>query len=98
MEGFIAVGIFTPNGEMAAQHNNSSMNLEEIGSIANDVLLKAQKAHVLARCLNENTDFSITEAGKAHLHMVVLLNKDGNLAMTKMKLGSIIQEAAPSFR
>ncbi len=117
VEGFLAVGIFTPNGELAAQLNNSGLKLDEIGSLANDVLLKAQKAtdmmdvgrgqlvhveapkaHVIARCFNENTDFAATEAGKAHLHMVLILAKDGNLAMAKMKLASIIQEAAPAFR
>ncbi len=117
IEGVMAVGIFTPNGEMAASVNNSGLKLDEIGSLANDVLLKAQKAtdlmdvgrgqlvhveapkaHIIARCLNENTDFSSSEAGKAHLHMVLILAKDGNLAMAKMKLGSVIQESAPLFR
>lgn len=117
VEGFMAVGIFTPNGEMAAQLNNAGLKLDELGSLANDVLLKAQKAtdtmdvgrgqvvhieapkaQIVARCLNENTDFSATEAGKAHLHMVLILAKDGNLAMAKMKMGSVIQECAGSFR
>ncbi len=100
IDGFLGAGIFTPNGEMAAQVNNSGLKLDELGSLANEVLLKAQKAtdmmdvgrgqvvhieapkaQILARCLNENTDFSSTEAGKAHLHMVLILGKDGNLAM-----------------
>ena len=117
VDGFMAVGIFTPNGEMAAQLNNSGLKLDEIGSLANDVLLKAQKAtdmmdvgrgqvvhieapkaQILARCLNENTDFSSTEEGKAHLHMVLVMAKDGNIAMAKMKMGSIIQECAAAFR
>ena len=113
----MAAGVFTPNGEMAGQVNSSNLKLAEIGSLANDVLLKAQKAtdimnvgrghvvhieapnaHVIARCLNENTDFSQTQTGKAHIHMVMLLNKDGNLAMGKMKLESIINEVAGMFR
>lgn len=117
VDGFLAVGIFSPNGELVAQVNKSDMKLAEIGSIANDVLLKAQKAtevmavglgnvvhvqapkaHVIARCLNENTDFTHTEAGKAHIHMVLLLEQDGNLAMGKMKLESVIGEVAGSFR
>ncbi len=117
VEGFMAVGVFTPNGEMAAQVNNSSIKLAEVGSLANDVLLKAQKAtglmdvgrgqivhieapkaHIFARCLNENADFSATEAGKAHVHIVLLIEKDGNLAMAKIKLGSVIQEVAVAFR
>jgi CheY-like chemotaxis protein len=117
VEGFMAVGIFTSNGEMAAQVNNSGIKLAEIGSLANDVLLKAQKAtgmmdvgrgqtvhidapkaHIIARCLNENSDFSATEAGKAHIHLVLIMEKDANLAMAKMKMGSVIQEAAVAFR
>lgn len=117
VEGFMAAGVFTPNGEMAGQVNNSNMKLAEIGSLANDVLLKAQKAtdimnvgrgqlvhveapnaHVIARCLNENDNFAASEAGKAHVHMVVLLQKDGNLAMGKMKLDSVIREVAEVFR
>jgi CheY-like chemotaxis protein len=117
VEGFLAVGIFTSNGEMAAQVNSSGMKLAEIGSLANDVLLKAQKAtglmdvgrgqtvhieapkaHIIARCYNENADFTVTEAGKAHVHVVLLLAKDGNLAMAKIKLGSVVQEAAVAFR
>lgn len=117
VDGFLAAGIFSPNGELVAQVNKSDLKLLEIGSIANDVLLKAQKAtdvmavgrgnavhieapkaHVIARCLNENTDFSITEAGKAHIHMVLMLDRDCNLAMGKIKLESIIAEVAGSFR
>jgi len=117
IEGFMAVGVFTPNGEMAAQVNKSNLKLAEIGSLANDVLLKAQKAtdimnvgrgqvvhveapsaHIISRCHNENDDFSQTQAGKAHIHMVMLLAKDGNLAMGKMKMESVVKEVAEAFR
>ncbi|MBU1565246.1 MAG: response regulator [Proteobacteria bacterium] len=117
IEGFMAVGVFTPNGEMAAQVTTSNLKLAEIGSLANDVLLKAQKAtdvmnvgrgqvvhieapkaHVIARCLNEADDFSQSQAGKAHIHLVLLLAKDANLAMGKIKLESIIHQVAESFR
>lgn len=117
VEGFMAVGIFTPNGEMASQVNVSGIKIAEIGALANDVLLKAQKAtdlmnvgrgqivhvdapkaHVIARCLNESEDYAASAAGKAHLHMVLILSKDGNLAMAKIKLESVIQEVATAFR
>lgn len=117
IEGFLAAGVFTPNGEMAVHVNKSNMKLAEIGSLANDVLLKAQKAtdimnvgrgqlvhveapgaHVLARCHNENEDYTQTQSGKAHIHMVMLMSRDGNLAMGKMKLESIVKEMAESFR
>lgn len=117
IDGFMAAGIFTPNGEMAAQVNNTNLKIAEIGSLANDVLLKAQKAtdvmdigrgqvvhieapkaHIIARCLNEAQEFAATSTGKAHLHMIMLLNKDGNLAMGKIKLESVIHEVSAAFR
>lgn len=117
VEGFMAVGVFTPNGEMAAQVNIANLKLAEIGSLANDVLLKAQKAtdvmnvgrgqvvhieapkaHVIARCYNEADDFSQSQAGKAHIHIIMLLAKDANLAMGKIKLESLVTEVAESFR
>lgn len=117
VEGFMAVGIFTPNGEMAAQVNVSGIKIAEIGALANDVLMKAQKAtdlmnvgrgqvvhveapkaHVIARCLNESEDYAASAAGKAHLHMVLILSKDGNLAMAKIKMESVIHEVAAAFR
>lgn len=117
VDGFQAVGVFSPNGEMVAECNNAGINLAELGALANDVLLKAQKtteimnvgrgqlvhveapkAHVICRCLNEATDFASTSSGRAHVHMVLILGTDGNVAMGKMKVASIIQEAAEFFR
>jgi hypothetical protein len=62
------------------------------------VHVDAPKAHVIARCLNEATDFATTASGRAHLHVVLVLDKEGNLAMGKMKLESIIKELAQYFR
>ena len=117
VEGFQAAGAFSPQGEMVSSVNPAGIKLDELGALANDVLLKAQKAteimnvgrgqlvhveapkaHVLARCLNEATDFAATAAGRAHVHMVVILEKDANVAMAKMKLEGIIQEIADFFR
>jgi CheY-like chemotaxis protein len=117
VDGFQAVGAFSANGEMVAECNANGANLAELGALANDVLLKAQKtteimnvgrgqlvhveapkAHVICRCLNESTDFAANTAGRAHVHMVLILNKDGNVAMGKMKISSVIQEVAEFFR
>lgn len=117
VDGFQAVGAFSPNGEMVAECNVAGTNLAELGALANDVLLKAQKtteimnvgrgqmvhveapkAHVICRCLNEATDFSATATGRAHVHMVLILGTEGNLAMGKMKITSAIQEMAEHFR
>ncbi|WP_028581663.1 response regulator [Desulfogranum japonicum] len=117
VDGFMAVGVFTPNGEMAAQVNTSNIKLAEIGALANDVLLKAQKAtdimnvgrgqvvhidapkaHIFARCMNEAEDYTATQAGKAHVHIIMLLDKEGNLAMAKIKMESILSEISAFFR
>ncbi len=118
VEGFMAAGVFTPDGEMAAELNVANVSFGEIGALANDVLLKSQKAtemmgmgrgnqihiespksHILARCLNEATDFAATSTGRAHIHTVLVLNKDGgNVGMGKIKLNSVVEELAPNFR
>ena len=117
VDGFEAVGAFSANGEMVAECSVNGTNLAELGALANDVLLKAQKtteimkvgrgqlvhveapkAHVICRCLNEATDFAANSSGRAHVHMVLILNKDGNVAMGKMKISSVIQEVAEFFR
>lgn len=117
IDGFMAAGAFSPNGELASEINVAGVNIAELGALANDVLLKAQKAteimgvgrgqlvhveapkaHVFARCLNESTDFAATTTGRAHVHLVMVIEKEGNVAMAKMRLESIIMEIAEHFR
>ena len=117
VDGFMAAGAFSDTGEMVAECNVNGLNLAELGALANDVLLKAQrttdlmkvgrgqlvhveapKAHVICRCLNESTDYAAHTAGRAHVHLVLILNKEGNVAMGKMKVAAIIQEIAEFFR
>jgi CheY-like chemotaxis protein/predicted regulator of Ras-like GTPase activity (Roadblock/LC7/MglB family) len=117
VDGFQAVGVFSPQGELVAEVNTSGHKLSELGALANDVLLKAQKtteimgvgrgnmvhiqapkAQIVTRCLNEATDFSATNSGRAHIHMVLVIEAEGSLAMGKMKMDAVIQELAPLFR
>jgi roadblock/LC7 domain-containing protein len=118
IDGFMAAGAFSPNGEMVAEINPSGLKFKELGAIANDVLLKAQKAtelmhvghgqvvhveapkaHIICRCLNEAADYAVTASGRAHVHMVLVLNKEaGNVALGKMKLESIIYDVAAYFK
>lgn len=117
IDGFMAAGAFTPNGEMAAEINVANVNIAELGALANDVLLKAQKAteimgvgrgqlvhieapkaHIFARCLNEATDYAATAAGRAHVHMMMVIEKEGNVAMAKMRMEGVITEIAEHFR
>lgn len=58
------------------------------------VHVEAPKAHVISRCLNEATDFAASSAGRAHVHLVLILDKDGNVAMGKMKMNPLNQEGA----
>jgi len=117
IDGFIGAGAFTAQGELVSSLSTSTTKLQEIGALANDVLLKAQKAsevmgvgrgqlvhieapkaHILARCLNESAEFSQSSAGKAHVHMVMILDQESNIGLAKMRLASVIQEVAPFFR
>ncbi len=64
----------------------------------NMVHIQAPRAQLLIRCLNEATDFASSSTGRAHIHMLVVIEPEGNLAFAKMKLDSVIQDLAPSFR
>ncbi len=117
VDGFMAAGAFSPHGELVTELNIAGVNLAELGALANDVLLKAQKAteimgvgrgqlvhieapkaHIFTRCLNESTDYAVTAAGRAHVHVVIVIDKEGNVAMSKMRLETIIMEIAEHFR
>lgn len=117
LDGFIAVGAFSAEGEMLAEVSSSDMHLAEVGALANDVLLKAQKstdimgvgrgnvlhiaapkANIIVRCLNENTDFTANEAGRAHVHLILVMEADGNIALGKMQVEKVILQIAESVR
>ncbi len=117
VQGFWAVGVFSPQGEMVDSLVNKKVDINTIGLHANNALLNAQKAteemgvgrgsfvqivapqaQVLLRCLNEATDFAATQAGKAHFHTVVVLEPDGNAAMARMILDSVVEKIAEELR
>ena len=117
VDGFIAAGVFTSNGEMLAELSTSDMKLAELGSLANDVLLKAQKstdimgvgrgnlihiiaprANIIVKCLNENTDYAGNQAGRAHIHLVLILGTEANIAMGKLRVDSVIAKIAELVR
>lgn len=58
----------------------------------------APKAHIFMRCLNENTDFHKSEAGRAHVHLMLVLAADGNVALAKMQIEKAITEVATALR
>lgn len=64
----------------------------------NDLHVTTPKAHVIVRCLNENTDPATDEPGRAHVHMVLVLSPEGNVALGKMYLEKVIQQTARLMR
>lgn len=60
--------------------------------------ITAPKAHVLMRCLNENTDFHKSEPGRAHIHLLLVLEADGNIALAKMQIDKAVMELAEMVR
>lgn len=117
IEGFSGVAVYTPTGEGLAMVQGDATHLKEVGILANNVLLNAQKAslemgagrgqqvhiegeraHVLARCLNEGSDPLKSQPGKAHIHMVVLLKNDASIGLAKLRMNSVIEKLAEDFR
>ena len=117
VEGFAGAGVFTPTGETLAIFTPGTGFSKEIGILANNVLMNAQKAclemgagrgqqvhiegekaHVLARCLNEGTDPLKSQPGKAHIHIVVALTSDASLGLAKMRLNQMAVKIADDFR
>jgi predicted regulator of Ras-like GTPase activity (Roadblock/LC7/MglB family) len=117
IEGFAGAAVYTPTGEPMATLAVEGQHLKEVGILANNVLLNAQKAsiemgtgrgqqvhveaeraHILARCLNEGTDPLKSQPGKAHIHMVVVLKSDASIGLAKLRIGSVIEKLAEDFR
>jgi predicted regulator of Ras-like GTPase activity (Roadblock/LC7/MglB family) len=72
VDGYLGVGIFTPAGESLAAHSTGKVNIKDIGVLANNVLMNAQKAS-LEMGTGRGQQVHI-EAEKAHL-LVRCLNE-----------------------
>jgi predicted regulator of Ras-like GTPase activity (Roadblock/LC7/MglB family) len=117
IDGFAGVAVFTPAGESMAVLSGGNGFKAEVGVLANNVLINAQKsslemgtgrgqqvhieaekAHILARCLNEGTDPLKSQPGKAHIHMVMVLTSDASIGLAKLRMSSVIEKLAEDFR
>ncbi len=117
VEGFAGAALYTPAGETLAVLQGETQHLKEVGILANNVLLNAQKAsiemgtgrgqqvhveaekaNIVARCLNEGTDPIKSQPGKAHIHLVLLLKNDASIGLAKMRMNSAITKLAEEFR
>lgn len=90
-------------GELGALANDVLLKSQKTTDImgvgrGNQIQVTAPKATIFVRCLNENTDFAANEPGRAHVHMMLILAPEGNLALGKMQLEKVIQQVAPLMR
>ncbi|MFO8057975.1 MAG: response regulator [bacterium] len=93
-EGIAEVGRYANEVLLEAQKATDIMGVGR----GNMVHISAPQADIMARCYNENTDFTVSEPGKAHVHVVLMISEESNLAWAKMKLEQTIMEIAPDFR
>lgn len=88
------VGALANDVLLKAQESTDTMGVGR-GSLIHII---APKANILVRCLNENTDFHKSEAGRVHVHMILVLEADGNIALAKMQIDKAIMEVAEALR
>lgn len=78
--------------------NAQKSSLEMGTGRGQQVHIEAERAHLLARCLNEGTDPIRSQPGKAHIHVVLVLKVDASLGLAKMRLNSVCDKLAEDFR
>ncbi len=88
------IGMFANNALLNAQKATDAMGVGR----GNLLQIRAPKAHIVMRCLNEATDFAATSAGKAHFHTVVILDPEGNVGMATMVLDKVVGKIAEELR
>jgi predicted regulator of Ras-like GTPase activity (Roadblock/LC7/MglB family) len=57
-----------------------------------------EKALILLRCLNEGKNPLRAEPGKAHIHLVLLVDNPESLGIAKLEMAEVIQSLAEHFR
>lgn len=88
------VGSLANNALLNAQKATDAMGVGR----GNMVQIRAPQAIVIMRCLNEATDFAMTASGKAHVHMVVVMDPEGNVGMASIYLDKVIRKVADEVR
>lgn len=88
------VGLYANNALLNAQKATDQMGVGR----GNLLQIRAPKANIMMRCLNEATDFAANKSGKAHFHTVVVMEPEGNAAMAKLILDNIVESIAEELR
>lgn len=109
IKGYLAVGIMDSTGELLAFHEaEKSVNLEVTGAVFNDIFRGAHEASVKAsletcRQMSISTPkgLIVMECSGAqaavHLHMIAVLQADGNQALARMTMDKAIKGAKDSM-
>ena len=83
--------------------NNALLNAQkatdEMGvGTGNLIQIRAPKATILMRCLNEATDFAASKEGKAHFHVIVAMKPESNTGMAVMLIDRVVGKIAEEVR
>ncbi len=78
--------------------NSQKASLEMGAGRGQQVHVEGEKAHILARCLNEGSDPIKSQPGKAHIHLVLVLKNDSSIGLAKMRMNAAVQGLAEDFR
>ncbi len=89
-----SAGMYANNALLNAQKATDQMGVGR----GNLVQVRAPQANVLMRCLNEATDFATTKAGKAHFHVIVVMDPEGNTGMASMIIDKVAAKIADELR
>jgi|GEM_PF-6867052 len=55
-------------------------------------------AHLFAHCMNEGTEHTTSEPGKAHFHTVLMMGAEASIGMIKMRLEKFAEKGADILR
>ena len=89
-----AIGMFANNALLNAQKATDQMGVGR----GNLMQIRAPQATVIMRCLNEATDFAATKEGKAHFHVIAIMDPEGNNGMAVMLLDGACDKIAEELR
>lgn len=89
-----AAGILANNALVNAQKATLEMGYGR----GEFLFIHAEKAMILIRCLNEGGNPLVSEPGKTHIHLVLVVAKDGSLGLARLEINKVIASLAEDFR
>lgn len=117
IDGFLGTALFSADGRLLAKCEPFDIDLKLIASLANNLLINAQKtaldmgfgtcpltcvhtekALILLRCLNEGKNPLRAEPGKAHIHLVLLVDNPASFGIARLEINRVIESLAEDFR